>query len=239
MRYLIVGDIHCKYSILDVIEDKIDNYDKVIFLGDYVDDWLASPEASFNTLEKLLRLWQTYPSKIILLLGNHDCSYLFGEKFRCSGYNPETESYVKDLYKTTFDGESPLHISYADGNYLFTHAGVTRHFWNDMLALIQKHYPGIVPYGTLAEQISQALNHALELGKSDQHDRLFQMLTQVGSTRGGFGTPSPLWADKRELEEDHISGINQVVGHTPVRTVTLTNLGKNKLFFCDTHSSVY
>jgi hypothetical protein len=36
--------------------------------------------------------------------------------------------------------------------------------------------------------------------------------------RGGFDTiPGPLWADRRELTNDWLQSIHQVVGHTPVK----------------------
>lgn len=56
---------------------------------------------------------------------------------------------------------------------------------------------------------------------------------RVGA-RGGDSAPSPLWADKSELIADYPAGLIQVVGHTPVTTVT----NVDGLWFCDTMSTL-
>lgn len=56
---------------------------------------------------------------------------------------------------------------------------------------------------------------------------LFDM---AGPARGGRSVPSPVWADRTELEADPWAGWTQVVGHTPVPTVT----NAEGLWFCDT-----
>ena len=53
------------------------------------------------------------------------------------------------------------------------------------------------------------------LRESPMH--LFDM---AGPARGGRSVPSPVWADRTELEADPWAGWIQVVGHTPVPTVT-------------------
>lgn len=54
--------------------------------------------------------------------------------------------------------------------------------------------------------------------------------TRTRRRDGGRSVPSPVWADRTELEADPWAGWTQVVGHTPVPTVT--NAGG--LWFCDT-----
>ena len=43
---LVVGDIHCKYNILETVEDMAEYYSEIIFMGDYVDDWHAIGDVS-------------------------------------------------------------------------------------------------------------------------------------------------------------------------------------------------
>ena len=74
---LVVGDLHTKIDILEKAISYFDNdstIEKIIFLGDYVDDWNKPPEASYNLLTRLITFKKAYPDKVILLLGNHDFS---------------------------------------------------------------------------------------------------------------------------------------------------------------------
>ena len=244
-KSLIIGDIHAKFWVLEKIKPLILEYDKLIFLGDYVDDWTAPPEASYNLLKELIDLKLKYPSKIVLLLGNHDTSEAFAGCFRCSGFNEQTHSLVKDLYKTRDSGNVPIfNVAYSKGNYLFTHAGITKNFWQDILLLIKNHYPElseIINLETnLATKISNILNYALLKGLDDPLDKLFLTLSQIGIGRGGRQTPSPLWADKSELIENPVPKLHQVVGHTPVNTIIQTKIERRySLTFCDTLSTSY
>ena len=39
MKVLAVGDIHTKKWIVDKVDEIADNYDKVVLIGDYADEW--------------------------------------------------------------------------------------------------------------------------------------------------------------------------------------------------------
>ena len=101
--------------------------------------------------------------------------------------------------------------------------------------------PHLKPFQSLC---TPAGNRTQIKGLEDPYDKLFQSLGQAGASRGGWGTPSPLWADEIDLEANSVPKLNQIVGHTPVKTVT-EHIVKNgdktshKLFFCDTHSLAY
>ena len=248
-KIYVVGDIHAKPHIVDKIQEFLDinDYDKVIFLGDYVDDWGASTEKSYNTLKKLVDMKLENPNKIILISGNHCQSYASAGSFRCSGFNERTRSLVKDLYKTTLNGKPIFQFAFAESNYLFTHAGVTNTYWKFLRKKIRQDYPELHhflenPYRTTI--ISDTLNTIFERGFRDQTDELFQTFAQAGLARGGYGIPSPIWADKDELIEDPIPQIRQVVGHTPVRTISFypprgDKENRPNLIFCDTLSTWY
>lgn len=253
MNILVVPDLHTKLYLFQEIKKFAlkHRYDLIIFLGDYVDDWNTSPEASYNLLQELIRLKKKYPRKVILCAGNHDLSYCDPAHFKCSGYNEETHSLVKDLYKTKLDGNVPVfQFAYSLDNYLFTHAGMTNHFWKDLQILIKNHYSDLeqdflANKGfSLACKISNLLNYIWLLGLTDPTDKLFLTMAQAGGARGGLGTPSPIWADKSELMADPLPFINQIVGHSPVKTITTHTFkngdkSSNTLTFCDTHSLWY
>ena len=230
-KICVCGDIHAKYHIIEQVEKLSKDYDKVIFLGDYVDDWNAIPEASYNTLKEVIDFRLANPDKVVCLWGNHDCGYFFGKQFHCSGYNPMTDSLLRPLF---YKHEELFDMAYApEGiDVLFTHAGLTKSWWNE--------YCSEVPHeGELkAKNYADALNWALHHRNDDvQAEKIFQAFSNAGYARGGHGNPSPTWADLNELIADAIPNLTQVVGHTPIHTVTHYSLNEDTDFYaCDTHS---
>lgn len=138
MRTLAVGDIHTKVDIIDKVWEVIDYYNRIVFVGDYADDWKASPQDAIETWKKLKDFQEAYPSKVVVLMGNHDYIYVNYTKTTQSGYskftqtlidmpeNRELRSWLKDL---------PL-TAELDG-VIYSHAGLTESFkegdnlWDD------------------------------------------------------------------------------------------------------------
>lgn len=230
-RTLFVGDLHCKYHILERVIELGEGYDSVIFLGDYVDDWNAVPEASYNLLNRLIEYKKSNPKKVIALLGNHECSEWLGRPFACSGYTPLTSNLVKplfDKYEYLFD------IAYAPDKYtICSHAGFTKSW---VKQTFNKNFRSAV---ALAKAINRAFHNRdnAESTHQKEYEEIFYHLADVGCSRGGWIEPSPLWADKKELIADRLNDITQIVGHTPVQTVTFYENPNTELYFCDTFST--
>lgn len=53
MKVLAVGDIHTKLWIIEAVKSVVDNYDTIVFVGDYVDDWGKSPDESIKSWQAL------------------------------------------------------------------------------------------------------------------------------------------------------------------------------------------
>lgn len=146
-----------------------------------------------------------------VLAGNHDLPYLARPRsaefhwFRreADGFKPRAHEGVHEALKPL-----DMRLAWRRGRVLATHAGVTG-AWAAYAGLSDS------PEGELDRRLRESPMH------------LFDM---AGPARGGRSTPSPVWADRTELEADPWAGWIQVVGHTPVPTVT--NAGK--LWFCDT-----
>jgi len=90
-KILIIPDVHGRRFWRDAIES--DDYDKVIFLGDYVDPYPNEGIGSFTAqegLERIILYHDEHPDKVVLLLGNHDLHYMyedFHEYSPCDRYN--------------------------------------------------------------------------------------------------------------------------------------------------------
>ncbi|MCM1323282.1 MAG: metallophosphoesterase [Acetobacter sp.] len=218
MKILCVGDIHAKTWIIPSVQRlfESESFDKVVFLGDYLDDWNATPADNEMVATQLTKLYEQYGRHIVLLWGNHDLSNIRKGAFICSGYSPANIVAANILSKL------PLQFAYGHGNLLLTHAGVTNS-WRKSVGLAEP-----IRYG--AQYFADKLNEL----KAECYNR-------TGTMRGGVDDPSPVWADLEELKLDPVPNIDQVVGHTPVRECRMYNpapeLLGTRIVTCDTFST--
>lgn len=217
MKALFVGDIHNHSYIFQDIE-KLDNeyhFDRVIFMGDYVDDWNTDNHQSLETLDRIFTLKTIDPEKYTFLIGNHELSYL---GYKCSGHMTELEDVVEmKLNEHIDDLDFYTIVQCGDTEYVCTHAGITNGFALESLG---------------------GRNWKQFLGNMNQFKKMnLYPLSKCSYLRGGNDEFSSfLWCDRREhsyfsLEEPIVP--YQIVGHTPVKTVVK---GGN-IFFIDTHST--
>ena len=220
-RTLVVGDLHTKLPILEKVIEKSKDYDKVIFLGDYVDEWDTPPIHSAELLTRIVEFKRANMDKVVLVLGNHDLSEWQGSDFRCSGYNYLTHEAVFSLFQ---NNEDIFRIAYAQDGILFTHAGLMKDWCVD----------NNISLKLSAQKYADILN--LALYERYENRKMFKALASVGPGRGGWHAPSPLWADESELRQNAVN-IPQIVGHTPQRHILIINIPNSpKLAFCDTFS---
>jgi predicted phosphodiesterase len=126
MKVLAVGDIHTKLWIIDEVEKIIDNYDAVVFVGDYADDWNASPLRTIETYIKLHDFQVKYFNKVHVIMGNHDYIYVNNIPMKSSGYNYSTQHLLNmpenKKYKAWI---SAMPILREIDGVIYTHAGIT------------------------------------------------------------------------------------------------------------------
>lgn len=73
-----------------------------------------------NFLE-IIRFKEDYPNDVVLLVGNHDYSYL-NPASQCSGYRHQTQYFVNQNRELFL---KHLKVIYRDYDFLFSHAGVS------------------------------------------------------------------------------------------------------------------
>jgi hypothetical protein len=203
MKIITISDLHGRDNWLQI---NVDQYDKLIFLGDYTDSYDLSDNVILENLQQIIRFKHHYPDKIILLIGNHDAQYLHFPHYRCSGFRPSMQPTLSKLFT---DYQSLFQIAYQEDSYLFTHAGVS----NRWLAHLPKGE------GSKLELNLQALDELGDAMNKMHQDRMMRTaLFDVSYLRGGFDEAGgPVWADKRETSTDYVPGLHQIVGHTPVQ----------------------
>ena len=99
-KYIVIGDVHGRGTWVSTEKYIKEGY-KIIFLGDYMDthDDIDTLSIHMNFLE-IIRFKEDYPNDVILLVGNHDYSYL-NPIGQCSGYRHQTQFFVnhnRDLF---------------------------------------------------------------------------------------------------------------------------------------------
>lgn len=142
MKCLAIGDIHTKSWIIEEVEKLLDNYDHIVFCGDYADNWNAPPAQSIATWRLLRQLVQSNPDKVRAVIGNHDYAYIHSEiAGRSSGWNTVTFALLNTPEKRSIKNwllDLPVSIE-LDG-VTFSHAGITNEWdgdesvfglWND------------------------------------------------------------------------------------------------------------
>ena len=77
MKTITIGDIHGRSDWQEIDPA---NYDKIIFVGDYVDSFTVSDIDIITNLLNIIQFKKDNMNKVVLLLGNHDLQYLFSNE---------------------------------------------------------------------------------------------------------------------------------------------------------------
>lgn len=135
LNYLIIPDVHGRtFWKKHCLSVKASKYEKIIFLGDYLDPYefenISEDDALSNFMEIIEFKKENY-DKVVLLLGNHDLHY-FSKVFNdmCGGCRRSKKNFYKitDLFLRYLD---LFQLAYESKYTLFTHAGY-RQQWADL-----------------------------------------------------------------------------------------------------------
>lgn len=164
MKVLVVPDIHGSWSqALEFIRANKDNVDKVVTLGDYVDDW--DDELNGEPMQKgflqLIEMARAEPEKFCLCLGNHDHSYISSQS--CSGHKFQYEQMYAEMFMNNLD---ILHPAVLIDGVLFSHAGISQAWYRKTVGWYNdRHKEDKVPKKLKAEydKWSYNLHHIAEV----------------------------------------------------------------------------
>ena len=216
MKTLILGDIHGRNCWKDII--KHENPDLTIFLGDYVSTHEGIDSITqITNLENILQYKERNKDNVILLRGNHDMQHLGYSWAECSGYHQQVEEYMiknKDRF---------LNLSQwieVRCGVIYSHAGVSE-VW-----MKQSGFENIY-------KVNQA-----------QPSELFAFTPSKMSDYYGISTTQPCtWIRPQTLADCMYGLFTQVVGHTPVKSITnikeLYPECKHDLWLCDNLPNQY
>lgn len=215
-KILVCGDVHCKKEVVDKALKlyQENNCDKLIFIGDYTDDWNDTVEQNLEILDYLFHLKHLMGDKLVLLFGNHDISNWIGGEFKCSGFSEVKYAQLKFSYE---GNKQDFKMAHAENGFLFTHAGVCISWLDFFLKATENQ-----------DLISKCLRSP---------GMVANLINRYGSKQYLFSiSDSPLWARLQYcLEESDFPVFKQVIGHSPVRKILWHKQGH--MFFIDTHST--
>jgi len=221
-KFLFIGDIHGHNDWMEIANEALLKFQHVIFVGDYVDSFDIRPVVIKHNLEAIIGFKIQHPDNVTCLLGNHDWAYIYDET-GISGFKWQIwQDYKKlfkdniDLFDVAYGYTNPMTKKYT----LVTHAGLLYKYWTKTILPRLKNPEDKLHNLTLGGDLEKyAIHDILNFMKGDPD------MWKIGATRGGWSTPSPLWADYLELLEDPYPDINQVFGHTARGTVEVTQFG--------------
>lgn len=131
MKILVVPDLHLKWQKFQEIENLLPNYDNVIFLGDYFDDWGCEKNVGlYNKMcEEMDKFAARHPDAY-WCWGNHDILYLNPYAGWCSGHSPYAEHDVHIWIKEFADKVNIKYVHNIEGT-LFSHAGIDKDIFDE------------------------------------------------------------------------------------------------------------
>lgn len=201
MKIIVIGDLHG----LDVWKRIVDQEaDRIIFLGDYLDSFHVPGIEQLENLKDVVEFKKNNMDKVVLLWGNHDHHYRdMGERY--SGFQKGMQYQFGPVLE---ENKELFQICHEEGKYLFSHAGVTI-TWCDANHV----HPGKGCVGI----INDLYRYRPKCFNFSGHDDYGDDVTQ-----------GPLWVRPGSLSKDKIEDYVQVVGHTVVK-----NLVVSQAFFVD------
>lgn len=128
MKTVVLGDTHGR-SFWKLIT-QTEKPDKTIFIGDYFDsrDGISAAEQLHN-FKEIIEFKKANPDTVILLIGNHDMSYWPGiHGAIVSGFQAGAAANITQVLT---ENKEHLQMAYDDGQFLYTHAGVSKVWLED------------------------------------------------------------------------------------------------------------
>lgn len=209
MKVCVIGDIHGTTKFLDCYMDILKNdndCEKIIVLGDHFDPY------ENITVDELIEKYNEFidickkDDRIISILGNHDLStYIINDD--CTNRterNRRNQDRIGDVIKRNLpDG----YLVYKIGNYLFSHAGVSQVWLDDISRYEDCNYAEKIMNNTKGWNVDElsGIVYFRYIDDSGYGDNEHQGCT---------------WIRPHALDKCAVKGYNQVVGHTQVKEIT-------------------
>lgn len=212
MKMIVIGDVHNHIKAAEELASQYEKTHKVLFVGDYFDDFYDTPAVAKRTAI-WLKESLSKPNRIHLY-GNHDLQYtpycelgvghIVSKLYMCSGYTSEKDEVVKSILN--IDDWSKVKLHHFEYGIHFTHAGMAKEFFEHPVK------------GMTNETILETMKDAeIKFNNREKSD----IIGGAGFCRGGLNLVGGITWNDHNQEADPVKGITQVYGHTPVNDIDI------------------
>jgi len=235
-KTLILPDIHGR-SIWQHIVQK-ENADRVIFLGDYFDSYDIPGLDQIHNFKQIIEFKETsftnegtdnqHKTEVILLIGNHDYHYF--PEIGYTGTSGYQSGLAPNIVHVINDNRDHLQIAYRMDKFLFSHAGVSNRFMDEV-------------FGKDGWNINNVDSELNELFK--YKPLAFDFSPYDRSGYGDHIGQTPIWIRpvalikanrEHELKKKYI----QIVGHTHMKHIDYEGKSTGgRYYFVDTFNNVH
>lgn len=218
MKTAVLGDIHGRTLWKSVVEQE--KPDRLIFIGDYFDSFDIKGVDQINNFQDIIAYKQSGQCEVVMLIGNHDHHY-FPEigNTGTSGYQTLLAPSIQFIID---ENREHLQMAYQMGDFLFSHAGVSSVFMDNVYGA----------GGWKVESIADDLN---EMYKYKPKTFIFNGFDPYGDDE----CQTPIWIRPRSLMKANKDTLRtkviQVVGHTQQNQIDVEGKATGgRYYFIDT-----
>jgi hypothetical protein len=201
MNIIVIPDIHTRYEKAERICRKYKSH-KIVFIGDYFDDFNDTPDDNQYTAEWLSESLKK--ENRVHLIGNHDECYHPNRELFCSGFSSKKKEVINKVL-TTADWDK-LNYYHFENNWLFSHAGINRYWFGDPLN-------GKIHLNIIRNTINDSIKKQ-SIGYTNNAIWAADKYRSGNHEWGGI-----LWQDWKKMEL--IPDLKQCVGHTPIPKIQI------------------
>jgi predicted MPP superfamily phosphohydrolase len=224
MKTIVLGDTHGRSNWkLAVHQDKPD---RVIFIGDYFDSFEISGVEQIANFKEIIKYKEDNPQvEVVMLIGNHDHHYF--PEVGYTGTSGYQSGIAPSITQVIDENRHHLQMAYGFGDFLFTHAGVSPVFMDQV-------------FGEDDWSIENVVVDLNEMFRYKPKAFDFNGFEPSGDNT----TQTPIWIRPRSLmsaNKKHKKGLKkdyiQVVGHTTMKRLNLEESDKftgGRYYFIDT-----
>jgi len=229
MKTIILGDTHgrSQWKLITQLEKP----DRVIFIGDYFDSYDISGVEQIHNFKEIIEYKEKNICETILLIGNHDHHYF--PEIGNTGTSGYQQTLAPSISQVLDENRKHLQMAYQMDEFLFTHAGVSSKFMDNVL-------------GKDGWKIENIVNDLNDLFKYKPKTFEFGMAVDMKKMSwldpsGDNEDQSPIWIRPRSLMAANKNTLRkqviQVVGHTQMKQLDVEGSQKwtgGRYYFIDT-----
>ena len=223
-KTLILGDTHGRSNWKLAIHQE--QPDRIIFIGDYFDSFDIPGIDQIHNFKQIIQYKENNPQvEVILLIGNHDHHYF--PEIGHTGTSGYQNKIAPSINQVIDENRHHLQMAYGFEDFLFTHAGVSPVFMDQVFGKDDWSKESVV---VDLNELFKYKPKAFEFNGFDAY--------------GDNSTQTPIWIRPRSLmsaNKKHDKGLKkdyiQIVGHTAMRRIDLEGSDKftgGRYYFIDT-----